>query len=322
MREGLYQKAMIEFNENNLARQRAFSNRKEKIFQDVPELKTIANELSALGLRLVRLSMSGATDEIQKTKAQIEAKKKKEKELLSRHGYPANFLEYHPHCSLCEDTGYIDGKICKCFNRLIIEKYYERSNLKKRIEKENFDTFDLGYYSTNAQEHGLSPKENIEKILSVSLDFVKHFDQNESNLYFFGEPGLGKTFLSHCIAKELLDKGHTVIYHTASDLIDIIRQSKLSDSGDLGLRDLLYDSDLLIIDDLGTEHLTEFANHSLFNLINQRLIDGRKMIISTNLPIGTLQKRYSTRLASRIIGNFHFLHFFGDDIRMKKADLL
>jgi DNA replication protein DnaC len=165
----------------------------------------------------------------------------------------------------------------------------------------------------------------MEKILQTCTQYAKTFGDEMNNLYFYGDPGLGKTFLSHCIAKELLDDGYLVIYQTASELLDIIRKSKFQQVEDRAVIQpiqYLYQCDLLILDDLGTETLTEFANNELFNLINRRLKEEKKMLISTNLPISKLEGRYSARLASRIIGNFKFVEFFGEDIRMKKADVL
>lgn len=326
MKDPVYNDTLIEFNERIMRRKRLHQQKVDDLYRAVPQIKSLHDGINRAGLKLALSSIPGESNaKLESIKSEISLLKEDERSLLKSKGYPEDYLEYKPSCNICMDEGYVHGQRCRCFNNLLIEKYYDQSNLKNILSKENFDTFKMNYYSEEKGSYPVSPKMQMEKILHESISFVKDFNDDSPNLYFFGDPGLGKTFLSHCIAKELLDKGHVVIYQTASDIMDIVRRSKFSSSPEDSQNhpsSYLYKCDLLIIDDLGTETLTEFANNELFNLINRRLKDDKKMIISTNLSVNQLEKRYSTRLASRVIGNFLFLEFFGEDIRMKKADIL
>ncbi|SHE43970.1 ATP-binding protein [Alkalibacter saccharofermentans] len=326
MKDPIYNDTLIEFNEKILRRKRIHKQRIDDLYKAMPQLKSLHDGINRAGLKLALSSIPGESHKnLENIKNEIASLKDDERSLLQSKGYPEDYLQYKPACKVCMDEGYVEGKRCNCFNSLLIEKYYDQSNLKNILSKENFDTFKMDYYSGDKGPYPVSPKLQMEKILLESIDFVKNFGEESLNLYFFGDPGLGKTFLSHCIAKELLDKGYVVIYQTASEIMDIVRRSKFSSNPEAYQNhpaSYLYTCDLLIIDDLGTETLTEFANNELFTLINKRLKDNKKMIISTNLSVNQLEKRYSTRLASRVIGNFHFLEFFGEDIRMKKADIL
>ena len=156
----------------------------------------------------------------------------------------------------------------------------------------------------------------MEKILSKALNFIKTFDKSKDNLLFYGNSGTGKTFLSHCIAKELLDKGYFVVYRTAEELIQNLRKIRFENHRDL--EKLLLDCDLLIIDDLGTEQINDFSKTELFNLLNKRLLKEKNMLVSTNYSLKELMSIYSERITSRLLGNFNLFKFYGDDIRVTK----
>ncbi|HBC97349.1 MAG TPA: DNA replication protein DnaC, partial [Clostridium sp.] len=160
-----------------------------------------------------------------------------------------------------------------------------------------------------------SPRKNMEKIADISWNFIENFNSIDENLLFYGDSGTGKSFLANCIAKELLDRGHMVIYRTAVDLIKDLKGARFDSQEEL--EDLLINCDLLIIDDLGTEALTEFSKTELFNLLNRKLLKRRKMIISTNFTIEALLKNYSERISSRLLGNFTLCKFYGEDIRVR-----
>ena len=157
----------------------------------------------------------------------------------------------------------------------------------------------------------------MEEIVNYSISFYKDFDILNESLLFSGSSGLGKTFLSNCIAKELLDKGKVVIYQTSSNLIDILRNLRFDESSDKNQIEEILSCDLLVIDDLGTEPNTSYSHSELFNIINARILRDKKMIISTNLSIEDLHNYYPERITSRIYGHFKIFEFFGDDIRIK-----
>ena len=205
-------------------------------------------------------------------------------------------------------------------------KEYNKSNISS-LENQNFDTFNLNLFSDVIDEKkynsALSPKQNIEKIKEISENFIKNFDSFEKkNLLFTGNTGLGKTFLTNCIANELLKQGKTVLYQTAPVMLDTIIDYRFGKNNNFNYNDLL-NVDLLIIDDLGTESLNNMKFSELFNILNTRLLNQNnhitKTIISTNLSLNNLFKTYDERIFSRLVGYYNICRFFGDDLRYKKT---
>lgn len=325
MNENLYKETILEFEKIRTLQNLNLSQRKNEIHKVIPRIKEIENKLNSLGLELTKNLIINSTNKdelIHNFEQIVQSLKDEEKTLLLKYKYPADYLYNNYNCNKCNDTGFYEGKICSCFTKVLINKYYKQSNLDKILDVENFDNFRLDFYDMSSNNDNASPNLTIQNIFSKAVNFVEKFDTNNDNLYLYGNPGLGKTYISHCIAKDLLDRGFSVIYQTATDLIDFIRKSKFDQINNTPMIDCLYDCDLLIIDDLGTENLTEFANNELFNLMNKRLKDNKSHIISTNLSLPALENRYNPRLSSRILGNFIFLKFIGQDIRLKKAKIL
>lgn len=241
--------------------------------------------------------------------------------LLTKNGYAENALELKYDCELCKDTGSFGTRRCKCYEQKLIRAYYNQSNLATKLEKENFENFNLSLFSDEISEYSISPRENIKNIARDAKTFVKHFnDDNLQNMFFYGKSGQGKTFMCSCIAKELIDKSYTVLYLTSTNLFNLIMKNKFiqnnSFSNDDSNYEMIYSCDLLILDDLGTENKTSFTQSELFDIINQRLDTNKKMIISTNIDIDKIDKNYGNRIASRIIGNFMPLNFYGSDLRL------
>ena len=259
---------------------------------------------------------------------EIKAIRREIKQLYKENGIPLNYLEPKYDCEECKDTGFIEEngkyKKCKCYNQLIASEISNIANVSN-IDKENFDTFDSSYYSDESDKErygsNVSPRENIEKIRMRVEEFIDNFETTEdSGLLFSGKPGLGKTFMSNCIAKEILAKGHSVIYLTLSKLLDTAIRFKFSANTpeNMELYKKIYNVDLLIIDDAGTENMNSQRKEELFEIINERMTNKKKTIISTNLSIDELYQNYDERVISRIIGNYKKYKFFGDDIRLKK----
>lgn len=227
------------------------------------------------------------------------------------------------HCPDCRDTGYVNGRRCHCFEQAAINLVYTQSNLKEILERENFSTFSFDYYSADDinPATGRSSLETAKDAVAKCHDFIDHFDSTFSNLYLYGDTGIGKTFLSNCIAKELLDRGHSVIYFTAFQLFDILSKGvfKRDEEALLSHRNI-FDCDLLIIDDLGTELSNSFTTSQLFLCINERILRQKSTIISTNLGMNQLADIYSERVLSRISSNYTLLKLFGADIRILKRN--
>ena len=193
--------------------------------------------------------------------------------------------------------------------------------MKHILQKENFDTFSLDYYSNNHVDPktGVSSLTNIKKAYTVAKDFVAQFGTEFRNLFFYGDTGVGKTFLSNCIAKELIDKSYSVIYLSSFELFDTLAKGKFEkDDAASQMNEHIFDCDLLIIDDLGTELANSFTVSQLFLCLNERLMRRKSTIISTNLSLESLVDIYSERIFSRITSNFTILKITGDDIRIKK----
>ena len=296
-------------------------DRKSEIYAKVPRIKAIDNLIEGIGLDIAMSAFKDINieDYISEKKKEITDLKIEKSELLTSHNYPVDYLDMKYKCSKCKDTGYIGNKKCNCFKQKLINSLYKQSNLKDILKKENFDMFDIGLYSEKVDEtYGISPRKNMEEVFSYCINYVNKFDSIDENLLFIGNPGIGKTFMSHCIAKDLLDKAKTVIYQTTPNLIELIRNIKFNDQLDNELLNDFLDCDLLILDDLGTEQNNSFSQTELFNVINGRLIRSKKTIISTNILMQELPGYYPERIRSRILGSYRMFKFYGDDIRIIK----
>ena len=203
----------------------------------------------------------------------------------------------------------------------MIDYLYDMSNIRSRIEQENLKTFNIDVFSDQPLDTGKSQRDNISQILSAVEQYIYQFKSDSSpNLFFYGPTGQGKTFFCSSIAKSLLDKGHVVVYQTAFKLIDVIEKYHFGQKNSLEREkyQLLFDADLLIIDDLGTEFNNSFTNTEIFNIINGRLLSNRPVIISTNLSLKDVEKVYGPRVSSHIYGDFDIFKFYGPDLSWKR----
>lgn len=296
--------------------------RKATVYKKLPRLKEIENEMINLGIEITKAVLFDDGDKNvlleHLKKKQLDLKIEKA-EILSSNDYPKDFLELKYDCKKCQDTGFIGLDKCSCLIQKQIVHNYKQSKLSGILKQENFDNFNINYYSDEASEKGRSPRKNMQHIYLECIKYVKDFDSHNRNMLFIGRPGLGKTFLCHSIAKDLLQAGKSVIYQSAPDLMDLVRKYKFDfnneEQGNEALNDI-YKCDLLIIDDLGTELSTQFSGLVIYNILNKRLTESKKMIISTNLDVDEIMKNYSERITSRVFGNFDMFEFFGDDIRL------
>lgn len=294
-----------------------------EIYIKIPRIKEIDEQISSIGFKIATSIMSKDIENVEEyikmQSEKITDLKIEKTELLSRYGYPIDYMDIKYKCKKCKDTGFIENKYCSCFRQKLINKYYQQSNLRDILKIENFDTFNFEYYPNRPYNNeSLTPRENIEKIYAYTVNYTKNFDKLNESLFFYGSSGLGKTFLSNCIAKELLDKGKVVIYQTASNLMDIIRRSRFEDTSNVNELNELLECDFLIIDDLGTEPVTPYSYSELFNVINTRILNKKKMLISTNFHLNDIIQNYPERITSRILGHFTLFKFYGEDIRIQK----
>lgn len=299
---------------------KALKLRKAEISEKYPEIIELDNKIQRLSLQMavsVLKSNDGekTLNDFRETITDLRIKKC---EMLVERGYDPEYLNLHYHCNKCKDTGFISNIKCSCYKQKLIKLYYKNSELENTIKFNNFNNFDLSLFSNHKLgDEKFSPRKNMENNLEYILkDYIPNFSRISTNLLFYGNPGSGKTYLSYCIAKAILDAGYLVIYKTSDELIKNLRDIRFNN--DSTLESLLLECDLLIIDDLGAEHLSEFSITELFNIINKRILTNKKMLISTNLTLPGITKQYSERIASRLIGEFKLCKFYSDDIRIKK----
>ncbi|MEK6263277.1 MAG: ATP-binding protein [Clostridium sp.] len=320
MIKGYQTKIIALYDKVRLKEEDNFRNRKTHIEKTHPEIIELDKKIGRLCIELSISAMKSINDRdeyLHTLREKIMDLRMKKSELLVSNGFDMDYLNLHFECNKCKDTGFIGNAKCSCFKQKVIDVYYTGSELKNMLKTNNFDNFKLDFYPSKKSDlESESPKKNIEKILSKSMSFLKNFDTSDENLLFYGGPGTGKTFLSHCITKELMDKGFFVVYRTAEELIKGLKDIRFN--GDTSLEEMLINCDLLIIDDLGTEQISDFTKMEMFNLLNTKLLKQKKMLVSTNLTLGNLANTYSERITSRLLGNFTACKFFCEDIRIKK----
>ncbi len=306
-------------------RTRAAQERKkrvEEVYDKVPRIKEIDEKIFSAGYNNMKNILKNP-DNAEKLNKELKEKfknlKEEKEKLLKENNISPDYDKYKYQCELCEDMGYMpDGKKCVCLKQKLINEAYAKSNFGDILEKQNFATFILDYYSKEKGSENISPYDNMVKIYNRAKDFCDNFENETKSLLFYGPTGLGKTFLSSCIAKELIDNEYIVLYTRATKLFSIYEDYKFGKIDDKSVIDNLYSADLLIIDDLGTEAQNKNNIAFLFDLISERLSENKKMIINTNLSIGEIAKIYSSRFASRIYESFDPRRFYGEDIRIKK----
>ena len=302
-------------NENELLH----NSRMAEIAEKLPEIAELQQQIHDIGFSEMRNRLKGAKrDDMASAKiAQLSLEKD---QLLKDAGYPTDYLDPIYTCPICHDYGEVDGKHCECVKKMIIQDLYKRSNLSNIFEKENFGTFDEMLYSDRGfSEYPCSPRQNIRSIKEKALSYVRDFDEKHGNILVYGKPGVGKTFIANCIAKELLDSGHTVLYLSANEFFnDVIAEYILNKNRDGAIRDIynyIYESDLLIIDDLGTEGKNSFFASQFFEVINKRMLSDKAVIITTNYTMDDIENYYSERVTSRLLDQYDFYPLYGYDIR-------
>lgn len=295
--------------------------RRQNVYNLIPEMEHIHNSISMLGVNQARKLLNGDENALQELKAELKRLTDEKLRLLTNAGFAPDYLEPIYKCSDCKDTGYIGNQKCHCFQKAIIDMLYTQSNLQNILARENFDTFSFAYYSENHIDPvtGRSSLTTMKNAHLVAHEFVDTFTEDFRNLFLYGDTGVGKTFLSNCIAKELIDRAFSVIYLTSYELFDTLAKGKFGkDSVAEAMCEHILDCDLLIIDDLGTELSNSFTVSQLFLCLNERLLRRKSTIISTNLSLESLVDIYSERTFSRITSNYTMLKLTGDDIRIKK----
>lgn len=316
-----YDKIMREYQKRQMNNARLTRERLEHAYEILPELKNLNDSIAATSVEAARQKLDKNMSGYDTAKQELAKLREKKQQLLANSQLPSNYLDPVYTCSTCKDTGYIHGERCHCLKQAIINEVYTQSNVQDILQLENFDTFSFEYYS-NEDLHPVTRRsalETAQNAVAICRNFIQYFDQKPKNILLYGNTGVGKTFLTNCIAKELLEKGYSVIYFTAFQLFDILSKGVFEKDADaIAAHQNIFDCDLLIIDDLGTEVANSFTSSQLFLCVNERILRQKSTIISTNLDIGQMEELYSERTPSRIFSNYAIINLFGDDIRLKK----
>lgn len=312
--------------ENQAEQQR----RTDLIYHRIPEIESIDRRMRSQMSDLVRLTLSKPADlshrleKLQKENLDLQMRKA---ELLHAQGFPIDYLDEIVSCKVCGDTGMVDGRLCACMERRYNRELTKELSVLLRSGDESFERFDLSLYpDTPEQESGVSARSAMRIVFSACRGFADSFPDvpaNLRNLLLRGESGLGKTYLSACIARSVAERGYSVCYDTASAALEAFEKQKFSripeEAEAAALRaERMLSCDLMILDDLGTEMPTPAAASALYTLINTRLTRSLHTVISTNCSDDELRRRYSPQICSRLFGEFLELPFYGNDIRLMK----
>lgn len=321
LRNSQYDALMRYYQELQLRNKHDQDERVREAYQKIPRLAQIDREIASISLKKARLLLGESTDQDFNLANRIQLLSDERRRLLAARGYPGDYLKMRYTCPFCQDTGYVGNEKCICFRKAISEHLYIQSNIRELLETTSFDSFSLDYYSEDIvnEATGMSARQTAESALNRAKEFVENFDRTFDNLFLYGDTGVGKTFLSYCIAKELLDTTHSVIYYSAFDLFDAFARKTFSSSEESqGENDYILDCDLLIIDDLGTELTNSFVASQFFLCINERILRKKSTIISTNLTLGNFMDTYSERVFSRVSSSYTMIKLIGNDIRIQK----
>lgn len=311
-----------QFNQRKKNRDILLAARREEVYRMSPRIREIDDAIFSGGLSMLSAVWEGNESPEQVAggyAAKTEKYAAEKRKLLKEAGFPSDYLEVPYTCPHCKDTGMHGDKLCGCYLSLMSEVLFEQSGMGKLLKKQKFETFDLGFYDDMPYEgRPLSPKKNMQLNLKICMDFVRDFGEKADNLFLYGNPGLGKTFLSSAIANALLERGVSVLYQTAGQITDILSDARFgrgeSETAAF-LKDQLVKADLLIIDDLGTEFINAMTDADMFYIVNSRILSEKSTIISTNLSLEDIKRVYSERMLSRIMGHYQTLCFYGKDIR-------
>ncbi len=304
------------YDERRLENKRQLDTRIAGIYEQIPAIRQLDLAISDLAAAFAASFVSENAMSFEEYKAKLMDLRMEKEALLRCYHIDPSQLEMQYQCPDCQDTGYIGSEKCHCFRQKIIDEMYQQSNLKEVLKEENFSTLSYRYYDP----------ENVDKMkvaVEACKNFVKNFDKTFDNILLCGTVGIGKTFLSNCIAKELLDTGHSVLYLSAFELFDLMAKHSFSNAGSMEESiekqyPHIFESDLLIIDDLGTELTNSFTVSGFFLVINERILRKKSTLISTNFSPEKLLTTYTERTYSRIIANYTMMKLSGSDIRLKK----
>lgn len=314
-----YESIMRRYEQTRDANRHLMDERRESVYRRIPEYRQLETSIGSVARDKAQSILEGDDTALASLHDYIGKISQQKQALLISAGFPADYLEPVYHCADCHDTGYIDAdgsqkEKCHCLRQQEVSILYEQSNIQDVISRENFSTLIFDYYQGE-------DRERFERTVQKCKDFVEQFSDSYRNLFLYGTVGTGKSFLSGCIANEILKQGRSVIYFSSVGLFDKLAQYTFDTKSKETLYNFyedLYNCELVIIDDLGTEVTNAFVTSQLFSCLNERDLRQRATIISTNLSLEELRDRYSDRIFSRITSNYNICKLTGPDIRMSK----
>lgn len=306
--------------------------KRSEVWSKVPEVREIDRQLRSTVSEIIAASLrdgvnpAPAIGVMRDKNMSLQARRS---ELLNRAGYPADVLDLKPMCPKCGDTGWRGAEMCDCLKVLCAQEQIRELSDLLNLGEQSFDRFQLEWYGEQLWPgEDRSPRENMEFIFEVCLNYAQKFGRFYfKNLFLSGGTGLGKTFLSACIARTVSENGFSVVYDTAPNVFSRFEAQKFSREAE-DLRQAADETrrylncDLLILDDLGSEFTTPFVQSALYQLLNSRLTAGRQTVISSNLSMDQVRGKYTRQVASRLEGEYRVLRFFGDDIRILRKQRL
>ena len=317
--ESCYTLALKELERIRLENRNISVARHKEVEAKIPEISDIEENLMKCGTSLLKCVLNKCTD-FENIKTNIKSLQKRKQELLEKNGYPKDYLDDVVSCTTCNDSGFTDdGKRCSCHKTLILKFMGDNSNLTKNMFKQTFESFDLSLFKNQAVSKPGDVLKVMSKLCEKALKFSNEFDVTGENLLIRGNAGTGKTFLASCIANRALERGKSVYYQSAFKLFEMFENAKFNHNTDEAeALQYVYDVDLLIIDDIGTEFITQYTAATFFNILNSRINSNKSTIITTNLTLENIDEIYSTRVASRLIGDYTVLLAIGEDLRHLK----
>ncbi|MDD4715458.1 MAG: ATP-binding protein [Oscillospiraceae bacterium] len=325
----LLRRAIARLEAQKARREEAREKLQGEIYRKIPRIQEIDRTLRRTIPEVIAAALREGEDPVPAMEALRDRNLSLQEEralLLSQNGYSVYALDGAPACKACGDTGFRGAAVCDCLKKLYAQEQIKELSSLLNLGEQSFDAFRLDYYDTKVWPgKGISPRENMELVYEICLGYARKFGRYFfNNLFLSGGTGLGKTFLSACIAREVSERGFSVVYDTAVSVFSRFEAQKFAkDSEDT--RDAKDDTrrylrcDLLILDDLGSELTTPFVQSALYTLVNARLAAGRQTVINSNLSMEDVRRRYFPQTASRLEGEYRTLPFFGEDIRLLRG---
>ncbi len=295
--------------------------RASEVRTEIPEINEIQTKLSQTGLEISRLFFfkENTDEKVMELRNRNKALIEERGRILKEHGYDENYMKPQFVCEICEDRGFIGGRMCTCHKQLLKDIMRSEMSRLAPLDKCTFDNFSLEYYTDKPMENNIIPRQRAEKIFDTCRKYAQNFSSQSKNLLFFGGAGLGKTHLSLAIMNVVINKGCDVCYGTSQNICDDLQSEQFGRTENLVYtKSQVMNCDLLVLDDLGTEIDNQYSIATLYNIINTRILSSKPTIISTNYSMVSLEKKYDKRITSRLTGEYIPFYFIGNDIRNLK----